>query len=178
MVKFQFLSQFPVDNLAHPIVSSLIFFLDEFVAFAYYEIDRFVSITTSPAVLLRFIYSCFDMIGPYGVVLSCYKLRFSFSLKDKYYYHLLFDSFSHPRYLMVFHWSLSDGKSPQVSRNLLSILAVLNNTVVWMVSIRPPTSKSSIPFNNPLVTVPKAPIIIGIIIHSLELFTSVLADGF
>ena len=32
-----------------------------------------------------------------------------------------------------------------------------------MVSTRPPTSKSSSPFNNPLVTVPKVPITIGII---------------
>ena len=55
---------------------------------------------------------------------------------------------------MVFHWSLSDSKSPQVSRTLLSILAVLNNAVVWMVSTRPPTSKSSSPFHNPLVNVP------------------------
>ena len=47
---------------------------------------------------------------------------------------------------MVFHWSLSDSKSPQVSRTLLSILAVLNNVVVWMVSTYPPTSKSSSPF--------------------------------
>ena len=65
---------------------------------------------------------------------------------------------------MVFHWRLSDSKSPQVSRILLSILAVFNNAVVWMVSTRPPTSKSSRPFNNPLVTVPKAPITIGIIV--------------
>ena len=62
---------------------------------------------------------------------------------------------------MVFHWSLSDSKSPQVSRTLLSILAVLNNAVVWMVSTRPPTSKSSSLFSNPLVTVPNAPISIG-----------------
>ena len=34
---------------------------------------------------------------------------------------------------MVFHWSLSDSKSPQISRTLLSILAVLNNAVVCMV---------------------------------------------
>ena len=66
---------------------------------------------------------------------------------------------------MVFHSSLSDSKSPQVSRTLLSILAVLNNTVVCMVSTRPPTSKSSSPSNNPLVTVPKAPITIGINCH-------------
>ena len=65
---------------------------------------------------------------------------------------------------MVFHRSLSDSKSPQVSRTLLSILTIFNNAVVWMPSTRSPTSKSSRPFNNPLVTVPKAPITNGIII--------------
>ena len=49
---------------------------------------------------------------------------------------------------------LADSKSPQVSRTRLSILAVLSNAVVWIASTRPPTSKSSRPFNNPLVTVP------------------------
>ena len=65
---------------------------------------------------------------------------------------------------MVFHWSLSDSKSPQVSRTRLRILAVLSNAVVWIVSTRPPTSKSSRPFNNPLVIGPKAPITIGTIV--------------
>ena len=65
---------------------------------------------------------------------------------------------------MAFHWRLSDSKSLQVSRTLLSILAVLNNTFVWMVSTRPPTSKSSRLFNNPYVTVLKAPITISIIV--------------
>ena len=65
---------------------------------------------------------------------------------------------------MVFHWRLSDSKSPQVSRTLLSILAVFNNAVVWMVSTPPPTSKSSRPLNYPLVTVPKAPTTISIIL--------------
>ena len=65
---------------------------------------------------------------------------------------------------MVFHWSLSDSKSPQVSRTLLSILDVLNNAVVWMVSTRLSTSKSSSPFDNSVVTVPKAPIAFGIIV--------------
>ena len=65
---------------------------------------------------------------------------------------------------MVFHWSLSDSKSPQVSRTRLSILAVLSNAVVWIVSTRPPTSKSPRPFNNPLVTVPNAPVTIGTIV--------------
>ena len=77
---------------------------------------------------------------------------------------------------MVFRWNLSDNKSPQVSRTLLSILAVLNNVVVWTVSTRPPTSKSSRPFSNPLVTVPNAPITIGIIVtfmfHSFFQFSS------
>ena len=62
---------------------------------------------------------------------------------------------------MVFHWSLNDRKSPQASRTLLSILAVLNNDVVWMISTRPLTSESSSPFSNPLFTVPNAPITIG-----------------
>ena len=43
---------------------------------------------------------------------------------------LLFENFSHPHQLMVFHWSLSDSKSPQVSRTLLSIPGDLNSTVV------------------------------------------------
>ena len=68
---------------------------------------------------------------------------------------------------MVFHWSLNDSKSPQVSRTRLSILAALSNAVVWIVSTRLPTSKSSRPFNNPLVTVPNAPITIGTIVYYL-----------
>ena len=65
---------------------------------------------------------------------------------------------------MVFPCSLSDSKSPQVSRTRLSILAVLSNAVFWIVSTRPATFKPSRPFNNPLVTVPNAPIKIGTII--------------
>ena len=65
---------------------------------------------------------------------------------------------------MVSHWSLSD-KFSQVSRTLLSILADINNAVIWMVSTRPVISKSSSPCTNPLVTVPRAQITIGIIIN-------------
>ena len=65
---------------------------------------------------------------------------------------------------MVFHWSFSDSKSPQVSRTRLRILVVLSNTVVWIVSTRPPTSKSTRPFNNPFAIVPNAPITIGTIV--------------
>ena len=75
---------------------------------------------------------------------------------------------------MVFHWSLNDSNSPQDFTTFLSILAVLNNAVVWMVSTRPQTSKSSSPFNNPLVTIPNTPITIGMIVtfmfHSLFQF--------
>ena len=58
---------------------------------------------------------------------------------------------------MVFHWSLSDSKSPQVSGTPLRILTVLSNAVVWIFSTSPPTS-------NPLVIVPNTPITIGTIV--------------
>ena len=73
-------------------------------------------------------------------------------------------------YLLIryFHisvsWWFSLEFSPQVSRTLLSILFVLYNVVVWMVSTRPPTSKSSNPYSNPFVTVSKASITISIIV--------------
>ena len=59
---------------------------------------------------------------------------------------------------MVCHWSLSESKSPWVSRTLLSILAVLHNVVLRMVSTRPVISMSSSPFHNPSVTVPRTTI--------------------
>ena len=71
---------------------------------------------------------------------------------------------------MVSHWSLSDSKSPQISRNLLSILADLNNAVVWMVSTRHFISKSSSPCTNPLVTVPRVLITIGITVIFIFFF--------
>ena len=62
---------------------------------------------------------------------------------------------------MVSYWSMSDGISPQDSRTLLSIQGDLN-VVVWVVSTRPIIFKSSSFFIYPLVTLPSAPIIIGI----------------
>ena len=79
---------------------------------------------------------------------------------------------------MVCRWRLNDSKSPQVSRTLLSILAVFNNAVVWIVSTQLPTSKSSRPFNNPLVTVSKAPFIIGIIVMFLSFFNSLVRSRY
>ena len=104
-------------------------------------------------------------------LISKYSCPFTNPLGDRfessnccYYNYLLIESFSHQFWLIVFHWSLSDSKFPQVSRTLLSILAFLNNAIVWIVSTRPPTSKSSSPFSNHLVTIPNAPITIGIIV--------------
>ena len=55
-------------------------------------------------------------------------------------------------------------KSSRVSRTLLGILADLKNTVVWTVSTHPVISKSSSSGTNPLGTIPRAPITIGIIV--------------
>ena len=61
---------------------------------------------------------------------------------------------------MVFHWSLS--RSPRVFKTLLTILAVIDNAVVWMVSNFLLSSKSSTLITNPLEIVPRALITIGI----------------
>ena len=65
---------------------------------------------------------------------------------------------------MAFHRSLSDSKSHQVSRTLLSILADINDAIVWTVFTRTNIFKSSSPCRNPLLTVPRAQISIGIIV--------------
>ena len=86
-------------------------------------------------------------------------------------YFKFFTSVSADGLSLEIKWRLS--KSPEVSRTLHSILVILNNAVVWMVFTCSPTSKSSIPYNNPL---PKAPIKIGIIatfmFHSFSHFPS------
>ena len=76
----------------------------------------------------------------------------------------LLESFSLQRYLMVFHWSLSDNKSPRVSWTHLSILTDLNDAVVWTVSTCPVMSKSSSLCTNSLVTIPRVPTTIDIIV--------------
>ena len=65
---------------------------------------------------------------------------------------------------MVFLWGLRDSKSPQIPSTILSILADLNNAVVWRVPTRPVISKLFSPCTNPIVTVPRATIAIGIIV--------------
>ena len=73
-------------------------------------------------------------------------------------------------HLMVFHWSLRDSKSPQISRTLLSNLCYLNNAVVWMVrlDLRFPT----LPF--PILS---ASLTIGITVTFLFHSFSVLWQG-
>ena len=63
---------------------------------------------------------------------------------------------------MVFNWSLSDSKSPQVSRTLLRIRTDLNSAVVGMVSTCLLISKSSNPFTKHSGIVPRELITIGI----------------
>ena len=92
-----------------------------------------------------------------------------YSLVSSSVHVLLKFSFQNFSIISTFWWCQilifsSSFKSPQVSRTLLSILAILSNAVIWIVSIRPLTSKSSRPFNNPLVIVSKAPITIGTIV--------------
>ena len=62
---------------------------------------------------------------------------------------------------MVFHRSLRDSKSHQVSSTLLSILVDLN-AVVWMVTTCLLISKSFSPFTYSLGIVPSVPITIGV----------------
>ena len=73
-----------------------------------------------------------------------------------------FKSFSYQWQLIVSHWCLSDCKTSQISRTLLSILAYLINAIVWMVSAHPLISKSFSPFTNHLLIETRTPITIGI----------------
>ena len=79
---------------------------------------------------------------------------------------------------MGFHLGLSDRKSPQVSRTLLSILANLNNAVVLVVSTSLLVSKTSrflFLFTNPLGIAPSAPITISITVtYKFQFFFSFL----
>ena len=68
---------------------------------------------------------------------------------------------------MVLQSSLSDSKSPRVSRTLLSILANLNNALVWMVTTCPHISKSFSLFTKSLVDVSSALITTGITVTFL-----------
>ena len=115
-------------------------------------------------IVVSFIFYKFSNSQARSRYLLLFTLSFNFtqwSIRIAIHYFTPWE-FSHQLMLMVFHWGLSDNKSPQVSRTLLSIMAVLNNAVVWTVTSRPLISKSSSPCINTLVTVPSAPITVGI----------------
>ena len=102
------------------------------------------------------IYPSFQFLS----ILICGQPRHQSRQFSKFYF---FESFSRQCQLMVSRChSLSDSKSPQISRALLVILADLSNAIIWMVSLCPLISKFFNSSSNPLVTVPGAPITIGI----------------
>ena len=127
MEKFQFLSLFLVVQLAHPVVSRVLYFF------------------------------CANLQ---------HLLNYTISYHSRGVFFLLLQL-----QLRVFHWSSQGCKSPLVSKTLLSIIADLNNAVVWMVSIRPLTFNSVSPLSMTLATVPSAPTTIGftitLILHSI-----------
>ena len=62
----------------------------------------------------------------------------SFGREDfffSFYFISLLANFLHQIWLVVFLWSLSDNKSPQVSRTILNIISYDNNVAVWIISI-------------------------------------------
>ena len=85
-----------------------------------------------------------------------------------YYYYYSFESFSHECYPMVFHWSLSNSKSPQISRNLFCIPVDLNSAVVLTVSTRPIISQSPSPCTNTLLTVWSETITIALTVSFIQ----------
>ena len=89
LVKFQFLVQFPIDHFTspsrtNPVVPNLIlpFVLVCYIRLRWDESFRFFFFSTKPTlvILFRMIHFCFNIISPYGVVLSSFFDRFSFYL--------------------------------------------------------------------------------------------------
>ena len=104
---------------------------------------------------------------------------------NQLFWLITFDRLRHYHFtpLRVFHTRVSwwpsngvfrDRKSLQVSWTLLSILADLNTTVVWIISTRSLTSKSSSPFISPQVTVKSGSTTTGIIVSLMFHIFSVL----
>ena len=65
MVKLKFFAHFPGDHLAHPVVSRLVLLLWQFVAFAYYVIDGFISVATD-----YYYYYYFTLLGVFHIRIS------------------------------------------------------------------------------------------------------------
>ena len=102
-----------------------------------------------------------SIVSPEFTVWNYYYYSFYFFLFFSFFFFFFFFYswlvFSHKFELIVFHWSPSDNKSPQVSRILLGILTDHNNTVVCIVLILPLIISSPSFFSRYLVTFPGAP---------------------
>ena len=100
-----------------------------FIPLITFLLESFVS--SSFLVLLRYSLWIFFFISICLMVSASKMLKYLWVSLSLSIIIMLFDeSFSHPCYLTVFHWSLSDSKSSQDSRTLLSILADHNKAVV------------------------------------------------
>ena len=160
--------------------------------------------------MLRFIYFCFFIVGPHGVILCCflkgfvsfsrfpflsdvqiftceiwlfYRLKYACRCFSSHFCFLVFDVVLIIQLFVLFMVSQSSLFllfASQVSRTLLSILADLNNAVVWIVSTRPVISKSSSPGINILVIVPRATITISITVTFMfqSFFNSLARSGY
>ena len=93
---------------------------------------------------------------PFGSMVKFQFLYFIISLLASFSHQWCFFT------LVVFHWSLSVGKSREGSRTRFSILADLSNAFVWIVSILPLISISSCPFSRLLGIFPSTPTTINI----------------
>ena len=112
------------------------------------------------------------MSGKFYVVVNFRLLSFSICMAPKrqipqweflfYYYYFTSSEFFIPTLAVCI--SLSNIKSFQAFRTLLSIQADLINAIVWMVSIRSPISKSLNPLYEPLGTASSVPFILVIIV--------------
>ena len=107
----------------------------------------------------------------YFVVFISFSRVFFFHVNIIFFFYC-FESFSHQRYQMVFHWSLNDNKYFQVSKTLLGIQADLNDIIVGVISVGPLISSS-------LRTFPSAPNLIDVIVTFMfhNLFFSSLTSS-
>ena len=100
----------------------------------------------------------------YYYYITSYNNNYYYDCCCHYHYYITsyFNNHHYFTLLMIFHSSVIWRFLTVVSRTLLSILAHLNNPLVWMASTGLLISRSSSPFTNPLGIVPSAPITTGI----------------
>ena len=122
MVKFESLAQFPVNHFSRPSSQVLYSFISNLLYSlsvpCFHHCDKLFHLN----LLLQFSY------------ILIYLILMEFLFHSLWVFHT---SISWCEKLVIFHWSLSDSKSPQVSKTSLRILVYLNDAVVWMVSVLP-----------------------------------------